>query len=207
MATIESVSTTVERPWCRVRDRRGATGSGVVPRSLQRADAGGVSPRPPRLLPVGAGQRPRGAGGDTSTPRDVPSVDERSRACCFDDRPWSLDGVWLLSIRSHRRKDRHQPGAVRSSSPGTPDRCTRPGPLGARCVPVQRGAVRPRPRGVDGVAWSQWSPRERSMQPLALRGAFEDRVDHPATPGAFRAVLPGPSVRSSRPCRTPAAAE
>src|SRR5215213_282553 len=61
--------------------------------------------------------RSAAAGGDTGAHRAVPGVDGGARAGGLDGRSATVDGVWLLPIRSPRRSRPGQPGA-----PGAPSR-------------------------------------------------------------------------------------
>ena len=146
MTAIESITTTVERPGVAFEIYEAQLAVVSFLARYRGRTVGGVPPRPARLLPVGIGQRRQGAEGDASAHRVGPSMYGGPRACCFDDRPAPLNGVRVLPVRPHRRKDRLQPGPLRPSAAGAPDRHTRPRPLGAWCVPVHGGAVRPPPR-------------------------------------------------------------
>ena len=78
----------------------------------------GVSPRPPRLLPVGQRSRRRHDGGEPCAHRVVPRLDGGPRARGVDDRPSALDSLWLLPIRTHRRAHPGQPRPIRPPTPG-----------------------------------------------------------------------------------------
>jgi hypothetical protein len=126
MTAIESITTTVERPGVAFEIYEAQLAVVSFLARYRGRTVGGVPPRPARLLPVGIGQRRRGAEGDASAHRVGPSMYGGPRACCFDDRPAPLNGVRVLPVRPHRRKDRLQPGPLRPSAAGAPDRRTRP---------------------------------------------------------------------------------
>ena len=159
MATIESVSTTVERPGVAFEiDEAQLAAVSFLARYSGRTleayrhdllgyfqwasdnDLAVLTATRPHLELFRAWMEGRGLAAST--------IDRRLSTVCGFYRFAHIDG----RIGSN-------PGAVRSSTSGAPDRRARVGPVGARCIPFHSGAVRPRPRGVGGTAWSQRTAR------------------------------------------------
>jgi hypothetical protein len=130
-----------------------------------------------RLLRVGHRPRRRRHGGEPCAHRAVPRLDGRPRARGVDARPSTLDGLWLLPVRAHRRTHPLEPSPVRPPTPGPRHRRARPGSLRARRVPVHCGPVRPAPRRACCAAhrWVRSIGKRAglgSVHPHMLRAAF-----------------------------------
>jgi integrase len=80
--------------------------------------------RPADVLPVGRRCRPGRPGGHTTAHRAVSSCPGGTGPCAVDHRSAAVDGLWLLSVRSHRRPGASQPGPIRPATEGAP--VTRP---------------------------------------------------------------------------------
>ncbi|MGH9156567.1 MAG: tyrosine-type recombinase/integrase [Acidimicrobiales bacterium] len=74
------------------------------------------------------------------------------------------DGVRVLPVRSHRRPDRVEPGAVRAPPAGPSVKRSRFGPLRARRVLVHRRAARSRPRRPRRAARAERAAGERGVR-------------------------------------------
>lgn len=96
MTTIDTATTMLRLPETDVVIDESQLGGDRVSGALQRANVGCLPPRPARLLPVGCGQRARGAGGDPAAHRALPQLDGGARSRGVDYRPAAVDGVRLL---------------------------------------------------------------------------------------------------------------
>ena len=147
----------------------------------QRPDSGRLPPRPPFLLPVGIRRpsvRPRG---HPSSHRALPHRHGREVPRSVDHRSAAVDGLWLLSLRPHRRSGGRQPSPVRPSTQSPPFRGPGFGPSGVRHPPLHGGTVRP------GSCGPRRPPRVE--RPPGKRGVRDERRGHrlrswaPDTPG------------------------
>ena len=111
---------------------------------------------------MSGGQRARRPCRDSAAHRAVPKLDGGPWSGRVDDRSTPVNGVRLLSIRTHRRANSIESCAVRAPPPGSPVERQGAGPLRARRVPVHGRAVRPRARGSGGPARTQRSARSEA---------------------------------------------
>src|SRR5829696_2530634 len=81
-----------------------------------------------------------------------------------DDRPASVDRMWVLPLRSHRRPYRLELSAVRSAAQGAAERGSGHGPRRTGDVLVHRRTVRPGPCRTGGAARPEGAPSLRSVR-------------------------------------------
>ena len=88
--------------------------------------------------------RPLGCPRSQAAPhRAVPSLDGGEKARSLDDRPAIVDGLWLLSLRPHRRAGSSQSSPIRPPTESPPLGRSRARPPRVRDLSLHRGALRP----------------------------------------------------------------
>ena len=161
--TIRSAATTLRAPGVEFEFDEAQLAAVSFLARVQRQDARGVPPRPPRLLPMDHRQPHRRARGESCAHRAVPRLDGGPRARRVNYRPSPLDVLWVLPVRAHRRTYPLEPRPVGPPTAGPSLGRSGAGSLGARGVPVHRGAVRPRSRRACRAAGVERATRQRGL--------------------------------------------